>query len=238
MSTGLWPEVAKRFEQDTGYKVQLVSSGPREGLADDFKQGKADLLTMHSGDITTDLVADGYGANMRPWTKNEMVIVGPVSDPAHIKGTHDGAAAMRKIVETKSLFVDFQNIGSREMAHNLWKQAGINPKGEWLLKDESETSEDVLKFAQQHHAYVIVGRIPVLTGKMPSEGMEIMVHGDPLMRRPFIVLEANPKKFPEANVRGARALSNYLLSKRTQEFLLEFGKEHVGTRPLFFPIVD
>ncbi len=31
-----------------------------------MRAGKVDLLTMHSGDITTDLVADGYGVNHAP----------------------------------------------------------------------------------------------------------------------------------------------------------------------------
>src|SRR5262245_32004329 len=74
MKTGLWLEIAKRFQADTGYKTELTMSGNRELLAEAFREGKADLLTMHSGDISTDLVADGYGMNLRPWTRNEFVI--------------------------------------------------------------------------------------------------------------------------------------------------------------------
>src|SRR5262245_41259441 len=91
MKTGLWPELAKRFEADTGYKTDLVMSGNRELLAECFREGQADLLTMHSGDISTDLVADGYGMNLRPWTRNEFVIIGPTNDAAGIRGLRDGA---------------------------------------------------------------------------------------------------------------------------------------------------
>jgi len=45
-----------------------------------FRQGKADFLVMHSGDITTDLVADGYSINLRPCARNDLVIVGPADD--------------------------------------------------------------------------------------------------------------------------------------------------------------
>ena len=73
-------------------------------------------------------------------------------------------------------------------------------------------------------------------GKMPAAGMEILVRGDPVMRRPFIVMEASPKKVPGANHAGARALSDFLVSNKVQAFLLEFGSQTNGPGPLFFPI--
>ena len=234
--TGLWPEVVKMFEAETGYHCQLAATGPRPEIAEVFRAGKADLLTMHSGDITTDLVADGYGINMRPWTRNELSIVGPTDDPAHIRGMTNGAAALRKITAAKARFVDFQGVGSRELAHNLWQAAGVEPKGDWVLKDNTVSKFDILQFARTNDAYVVVGYIPARLGKMNPAGMEILVQGDLAMRRPFIVMEANPKKFPDANFAGARALSDFLLSRRVQDFLAEFGQKTTGRGPLFHPV--
>jgi tungstate transport system substrate-binding protein len=234
--TGLWPEIVKRFEAENGYRCELVATGPRPEIAEVFRAGKADLLTMHSGDITTDLVADGYGMNMRPWTRNELSIVGPTNDPAHIRGMTNGAAALRKIATAKARFVDFQGVGSRELAHNLWRTAGVEPKGDWVLKDETGSKFDILQFARTNNAYVIVGYIPVRLGKMNPASMEILVQGDPAMRRPFIVMEANPKRFPGANHAGAHALSEFLLSPRVQNFLAEFGQATTGRGPLFHPV--
>jgi tungstate transport system substrate-binding protein len=234
--TGLWPEIAKRFEADTGYQVEVVATGPRPELDRAMRQGKADLLTMHSGDITTDLVADGYGVKMRPWTRNELCIVGPPDDPARIRGLTNGAAALRKIQEANARFVDFQGIGSRELVHNLWRLAGVEPKGDWIVRDNAVTKWNILQFARSNHAYVVVGYIPAQTGRMYAEGMEILVKGDPAMRRPFIVMAANPKRFPQANYAGATALADFLLSPRVQQFLLEFGSQTNGPGPLFFPV--
>jgi tungstate transport system substrate-binding protein len=234
--TGLWPEIVKLFEAESGYRCQLVATGPRPEIAEVFRAGKADLLTMHSGDITTDLVADGLAVNMRPWTRNELSIVGPTSDPAHIRGMTNGAAALRAIAAAKARFVDFQGVGSRELAHNLWRTAGVEPKGDWVLKDETVSKFDILQFARSNNAYVIVGYIPARLGKMNPAGMEILVQGDPAMRRPFIVMEANPKKFPHANYTGARALSDFLLSPKVQNFLAEFGQKTTGRGPLFHPV--
>lgn len=234
--TGLWPRLAEMFEKQSGYHVTVVATGPRPVLDKAMRAGQVDLLTMHSGDITTDLVADGYGVNMRPWTRNELCIVGPPDDPAHVRGMTNGAAALRKIAEAKAHFVDFQGIGSRELAHNLWTSAGVEPKGEWVIKDETVSKWNILQFARTNDAYVLVGYIPAESGKMNAAGMEILVKNDPIMRRPFIVMEANPKKIPNANVVGARALADFLCSIKVQNFLLEFGRQTNGPGPLFFPI--
>jgi tungstate transport system substrate-binding protein len=234
--TGLWPKLTEMFEQETGYRTELIATGPRPDLDKVMREGKVDLLTMHSGDITTDLVADGFGTNMRPWTRNELCIVGPPDDPAHIRGMTNGAAALRKIAEAKAPFVDFQGIGSRELAHNLWRLAGVEPKGDWVIRDDTVSKWNILQFARSNHAYVVVGYIPARFQKMNAEGMEILVKDDPIMRRPFIVMEANPRKVPTANVAGARALSDFLVSTRVQTFLLEFGRQTNGPGPLFFPV--
>jgi tungstate transport system substrate-binding protein len=235
--TGLWPEIAKMFEAQTGYHVEVVATGERPLLDKAIRAGKVDLLTMHSGDITTDIVADGIGVNMRPWTRNELVIVGPTNDPAGIRGMTNGALALKKIAEAQAKFVDFEGIGSREMTHTLWRLAGVEPKGEWVLKDDTAISKwNVLQFCRSNHAYVVVGYIPALTGKMQNDGMEILVKNDPVMRRPYIVMEANPKIFPSVNSAGARALSDFLLSPKVQNFLLGFGRNDTGNHPLFFPV--
>jgi tungstate transport system substrate-binding protein len=234
--TGLWPAVTKMFEDETGYHAELTVSGQRPELAQALRAGKVDLLTMHSGDITTDLVADGYGVNMQPWTRNELSLVGPTNDPAGIRGMTNGAAALRKMVASHARFVDFQGVGSRELAHNLWLSAGIEPKGDWVLKDDTASKYEILQFARARDAYVIVGYIPARLGKMNAAGMEILVQGDPAMRRPFIVMEANPKKFPSANYSGARVFAEFLLSPKVQGFLAEFGMKLTGRGPMFHPV--
>jgi tungstate transport system substrate-binding protein len=234
--TGLWQQISQMFEKETGYSVDLVATGQREKLAETLREGRVDLLTMHSGDITTDLVADGYGTNMRPWARNELVIVGPPGDPAEIRGLNDGSEAFRRIAAHRANFVDFLDIGSREVCHKLWNKAGIQPQGDWFLKDESTDHTEILDFALENNAYVVVGRMPVLFGKMKLQGMEILVENDLAMRRPYIVLEANPERFPKANVRGARCLSDFLLSKEVQNFLAKSALNRRGGLPLFYPI--
>lgn len=234
---GMWDRLAAQFETDTGWKTQLVVTGPKDVISAPFKQGEVDLLTMHGGaDKTVDLLADGYGVNMRPWARNEHTIVGPASDPAGIRGMKDGAAALKKIAAAHAPFVDFYGPGSRELTHKLWQRAGIKPEGDWVLKDESPTPEAIVGFAEKKQAYVVVGRIPVTNGKMALGKMEVLVQGDPEMRRPYVAIEANPQKFPQMNAAGARALADWLTGDAGQKFIVEYGRQEPGGIPLYYPI--
>jgi tungstate transport system substrate-binding protein len=66
--------------------------------------------------------------------------------------------------------------------------------------------------------------------------VEILVKGDPVMRRPYIVMEANPKRFPQVNYAGAQALEDFLLSPKVQNFLLQFSGNTASNHPLFYPV--
>ncbi len=234
--SGMWQELATKFAADTGWKTVLVVTGPKTVLVEPFQRGEVDLLTMHSSDQTTDLVANGFATNLRPWARNEHTIGGPASDPAGIRGMKDGAEALKKIAATHAPFVDFYGPGSRELTHKLWQRAGLKPEGDWVLKDESASPQEIVAFAEKKQAYVVVGRIPVTDGKMPLGKMEVMVQGDPEMRRPYVVVEANAAKFPKTNTIGARVLADWLVGESGQRFILEYGRKQPGGIPLFYPV--
>ena len=95
-----------------------MATGEKAILCNAMKKGKVDFHTMHSSDATTNLVADGWARDMRPWAKNDLVIVGPIGDPAGISGTKNGADAVKKIAESQSNGLDFQSNG-REKRHTF-----------------------------------------------------------------------------------------------------------------------
>lgn len=235
--TPLWSEIQKRFEAETGIKIEVVVTGEKPTLARAMKEGKVDFLTMHSSDATTNLVADGWACDLRPWAKNDLVIVGPASDPAGIFGLKDGVEAVRKIAASKANWLDFQSNGPRETAHTLFSSAGVHMMGPWVLKYENTDSRGILHYVAGKKAYMIVGRMPILFKKMdPDPGVKIMVQGDPNMRRPYMVMVANPEEFPSANVEGARKLSDFLLSDKIQRFLATYDGGVGDGIPIFIPI--
>ena len=232
---GMWPELAEKFTKETGWPVELVATGPKAVLAQALKGGLVDLVTLHASDEATEMVANGLAKDSLPWARNEHCIMGPTGDPAGIWGMSDGAAALKKIALSKSPFIDFMGPGSREVSHRLWQAAGVEPKGEWVLKDESSVPQAVVEYAAMKKAYVIVGRIPVLKGKIPSAGMEVMVQGDPAMRRPYVVMIASEKKFPQSNQEGGKALHAWMTGEPGQAFLRDYFTSKPDEPHLFYP---
>ena len=235
--TGVWQQIAADFTMQTGIKVTLSATGPKEILDKAFRTGNVDIVTLHSSDTATNFLADGLGINMRPWARNELVIVGPHDDPAGIRGMKSGMHALLKIAAFKAPFVEARNTGSQTVEIGLWRKADFTPSGAWLIKDESPTPQQVVEFAAQRHAYVIVGRIPILFGKIPSQGMDIMVQGDPEMQRPYVVIEANPANHPAGNHEGARRLADYLTSPRGQLELQILAARPNNGAPIFYPVM-
>src|SRR5271165_787921 len=107
VETGFWQALAERFEQATGnrYKIEVVAMGPKPIITAAFRKGKADLITMHACDNIVNLVADGYAVDPQPWLKNDLIIVGPHDDPAHIRGCRNAAEAFAKIASAKAPLV-------------------------------------------------------------------------------------------------------------------------------------
>jgi tungstate transport system substrate-binding protein len=235
--TPLWGEIQKKFEAETGIKIEVVVSGQKPSLARAIKDGKVDFLTMHSSDATSNLVADGWARDLRPWAKNDLVIVGPSRDPAGISGMKDGVEAVKKIAAAKANWLDFQSNGPRETAHTLFSEAGVHMVGSWVLKYENTDTKGILHYVASKNAYMIVGRMPILFHKMdPDPGVKIMVQGDPNMRRPYMVMVADPEKFPSANIEGASKLSDFLLSDKIQKFLATYDGGIGDGIPIFIPI--
>jgi hypothetical protein len=68
------------------------------------ERGDADALLVHDRTGEDKLVAEGYGIDRRDVMYNDFVIVGPNTDPAHIRGLTDARKALTQIADAKALF--------------------------------------------------------------------------------------------------------------------------------------
>jgi tungstate transport system substrate-binding protein len=235
--TGLWQAVSERFQKATGIRAEIVASGPKHEIAPAFRHGEVDLITMHASDTIINLVADGHGINPQPWARNDLLLVGPKDDPAKIKGSTDAVAALRRIIETRSKFLIHQSLGANEVLHDLLTEGELELDKDATIVLPSDRHRQMLQRAARENAYAIVGRIPFLNGKIPSEGLEIMVQGDVRMRRPYVVVVRSAKQPADPRHRAARRLADFLRDPETQRWIAGFGRGDLDDRPLFFPVV-
>ncbi|MBC8106313.1 MAG: substrate-binding domain-containing protein [Anaerolineae bacterium] len=236
MDTDFWPQVAARFEKQTGIKIQTVAFGEKQTIDRSFRDGGIDLITMHSSDKIINLVADGLAMDPQPWCRNELIIVGPTNDPAGIKGMTSAGDALRKLAASGQPLVVHASLGAQGVLRAIVDANDIrfDPKNITTLFEDRQ--REVLKIAAEKHAYTMIGRIPFLTGKLSADGMGLMVAADEALRRPYVVAVANPNRVTGARVDAARKLAQFLRSEETQKWIAEFGKDKYDHRPLFFSV--
>lgn len=238
VETGLWEAVTQRFTAETGHRVEVVASGPKRSIATAFLEGECDLITMHASDTIVNLVADGHALDPQPWLKNDLVIVGPPDDPAGIRGMKDAGAALARIVERNQRFVVHSSLGAQEVLRAVLESADVVLDEQHTTSIVSDRARRVLQIAAEGKAYTLVGRIPFLSGKMPNANLQLMVQGDPRLRRPYLVAVANPARFPGTRYAVARLLADYLRSEATQTMIATWGRGKLDEYPVFFRIAN
>jgi tungstate transport system substrate-binding protein len=236
MDTGFWQGVSERFTKQTGIPVEVVAVGPKQIIAGPFERGEADIITMHACDTIINLVADGHGADPQPWARNDLLLVGPESDPAQIKGEPDVTVALRKIIKAKAKFLVHQSLGTNEVLHDLLAKGELELDAGATISLPIDRHRTLLKLAAKEQAYTIVGRIPFLNGKIPNDGLQIMVRDDPRMRRPYVVVVRVPNKKTDPTHEAALRLAKFLRTPETQSWIKTFGVGVLDDRPLFFPV--
>jgi tungstate transport system substrate-binding protein len=232
---GVWERLAPRLQAGTGRTVETIAAAPKEGIVPPFRRGDANVLLIHGSDESLALAYQGVAGPLRVWGANEHVIVGPAEDPAGIRGLMDGAAALKRIAGTRASMIGFRDPGSHGVLQNLIRRSGVNVSSDWLLVDALPEAHQVLELASQRRAYVIVGHIPVVFEKLRGDGLEVLVRGDPRMRRPYVVLEPGPRHPASEDGRAAaRRFADYLVSDSGQADLVAADRAAGG--PWIFPL--
>ncbi len=229
--SGLLDVLLPVFQEKSGYQVKMVAVGSGQALKMG-EEGNADVLLVHAPAAEKELMDKGFGKERLLVMHNDFIFVGPKEDPAGVKGMKAPADVLKKIADTKAVFVSRgDDSGTHKMELNLWKAAGITPEGDWYLQSGQGMGE-TLRIASEKAGYTLTDRATYLAQKDTLE-LEILVEGDASLLNIYHVITVNPEKWPKVNVDGAKAFADFLVAADTQKMISEFGVEKYG-QPLFF----
>ena len=231
--SGLLDVLLPIFEKKTGYFVKTIAVGSGQAMAMGEK-GEADVLLVHSPAAEEKFVAGGFGINRKLIMHNDYIIVGPSGDSAKIKGMKSASESFKKIASAKALFLSRgDNSGTHSKEKDIWKTAAINLEGEKWYQQTGLGMGQTLNVTAEKKGYTLADRGTYLALKK-NLGLDILVEGDAILLNIYHVIEVNPAKWPKVNVAGAKAFSDFMVSKETQDVIKTFGVEKYGS-PLFFP---
>jgi tungstate transport system substrate-binding protein len=236
IDAGIVSALEDQFEKDTGIRVRHVGAGTGAAL-DIARKGAIDLVMVHAKSLEEKFIADGFGNVRIPLMYNDFVIVGPSSDPAAIKGTKTATEALKKIMDSGSLFISRGDKSGTHIAEmELWGKAGIKPAGSWYAVYEKGSQGNVptLKYTDQKEAYTVIDRATYISIKEQIK-LAILVEGDEALLNYISLIPVNPAKCPKVNTKDTKTFVKWLTSpKKGQLIIRDFGKDKYGA-PLFFP---
>ena len=229
-NSGLLTYLLPAFEARTGIQVRVISVGTGKAL-ELARNGDVDVTLVHARQLEDRFVAEGWGVDRRDVMYNDFIVVGPVADPAGLKGGRDVIEAFRKIAAARVKFIARgDNSGTDVMEKGYWRDAGARPAGANYVSAGLGMGE-VLNMAAEMNAYTLTDRATYGAYKART-GLAILVEGDKRMFNPYGIIAVNPERHKGVNYKGARQLIEWMTSSEGQ------GKI-AGFRPageqLFFP---
>ena len=229
-NSGLLRHLLPAFEAKTNTRVHVISVGTGKAL-EMAKNGDVDVTLVHARPSEDKFVADGHGVNRRDVMYNDFIIVGPVSDPAGVKGSRDVLNALKTIAASKARFISRgDNSGTDQMEKAYWQQVGVKPQGSAYVSAGLGMGE-VLHMAAEMQAYTLTDRATYGAYRAKT-GLVVAVQGDPRMFNPYGIVAVNPARHKSVNYKGAMQLVEWITSDEGQARIASF---RLDGQQLFFP---
>lgn len=230
--SGLFKHILPLFREKSGIEVKVVALGTGQAL-DAARRGDADVVLVHDRPAEEKFLAEGFAKRRYDVMYNDFVLIGPVSDPAGVRGL-GVREAFAKLAASKAAFV---SRGDRSGTHSAelrsWKEAGVDlaaVRGPWY-RDVGQGMGPALNTASALGAYILADRGTWLAFKNRGD-LVILVQGDPSLFNPYGVMLVNPDKYPGVKAEAGQAFIDWLVSPEGQQAIASYK---VGGEQLFFP---
>ena len=232
-NSGFYDYILPFFEVDSGIKVKVVAVGSGAAIRN-IKNCDGDVLIAHSPIMEKELLSSGYSKLSYQFMFNDFVILGPISDPAKIKGIEEPLKAIKNIFLKKSYFFSRgDNSGTHLKEKHLWKKIGLDPQkysGDWYMETGTSMGATI-NTAVGYGGYTLSDRATWINFENKLD-FSILVQGGNLLYNPYTIIAVNNKKCPTSNFKKSKAFIDWIISRRGQNLIDSFK---VNGKQLFFP---
>lgn len=230
--SGLFGHLLPLFTEKTGVQVKVVAVGTGQAL-DIGRRGDADVVLVHDKAAEEQFVAEGFAEKRLPVMYNDLIVVGPKSDPAGVGG-RDVLAGFKAVAAAKAPFVSRSDRSGTHAAElRIWHEAGLDLatlRGEWY-REIGQGMGPALNMASAQNAYVLADRGTWLSFRNRGE-LAVLVEGDRRLFNPYGVMLVNPAKHPHVKAADGQIFVNWLVSADGQRAIADY---RIEGQPLFFP---
>ena len=171
-------------------------------------------------------VQEGWARDRTLIGSNEFFIVGPASDPAKIAQAKSALDAYRRIATAKAKFFSRgDNSGTHQKELHLWKEAGIQPAGDWYIVTKDFMSA-TLKRADQEKGYFMVDSSTWVAENKAAPNLKVLYRGDKLLVNTYHAL-AQPDGATPGAALAAKFIA-FVASPQGQQIIKDYGQDRYG----------
>ena len=229
-NSGLLKVLLPPFEKQCNCHVDVISVGTGKALKLG-ETGDVDVVLVHARKLEDKFVADGYGVNRRDVMYNDFVIIGPASDPAHVKGAKTSADAFKRIADSKSTFISRgDESGTHQKEKEIWVAAGMKPQGKWY-RSAGQGMGEVISMATEQRAYTLSDRGTYNAFRHGKTDLAVVFEDEKGLFNPYGVIAVNPKKFPHVKYDLAMKFVDFITGPEGQKIIADYKVEG---DPIFF----
>jgi len=222
---GLLRELGEAFAKKHDAKLNWVKAGSGESL-EYLKSKQVDMIMVHAPAAEKKAVAEGWAAGRVLIGSNEFYIVGPATDPAKIASAKTAAEAYKLIASASAKFFSRgDDSGTHRKELSVWKQAGIQPAGDWYIVTKAFMTA-TLKRANDEGGYFMTDSSTWAAEKKAMPKLKILFRGDKYLVNTYHALAQPQGATPGAKT--AAAFIDFVASEAGQQIFREYGKKTIG----------
>lgn len=257
LASGLLDVLLPELEKDTGIRVKVIAKGTGAAIRDGI-DGNVDVIFVHDIAREKKFIAEGYGKYRLGVMHNDFVILGPLHDPAGIRGTKDAVAALEKIAMAGAKFIsrgDDSGTHSKEL--KLWAKTKLQRKTKRTTVFKKREKREIIyeypevmgksyisigqgmgktiTYAEEKQAYTLADRgtyIKYKFGRKEGMMLEVLSGGDKGLYNPYGVIPLNPERFKHINFELADRFAKWLVSFKAQALIANYK---LMGQQLFYP---
>lgn len=155
--SGLLHQLVTAFQLTHGITIKPIVAGSGQ-IHKLLSLGDIDVAITHDPQGEEALIKNGIINKRIALAQNDFIIIGPKNDPANINNALTPSDALKKIVNSKALFISRgDNSGTHQMEKSWWRKINATPNKQYYLKTGTGMGA-TLNVAAEREAYTFVDR--------------------------------------------------------------------------------